>query len=190
MQNKDTCSAVCRLKLLSIMMMFVFDNELGILSVRIQIQKKKNKHSSMRWLQIEDGDWGGTAETKHETRAECWVPEWSLVIHSRVIVTDHQVLESVVCMDQDLCRVMEFSSSSRSALSSTYPSLSAQIAVRNSSQPSNTTNWLQQKQGNDWKSVPVFFSRLRMFLVSCFHYCQGQVGSSCPSHLFMFLRAS
>ena len=117
MQNKDTCSAVCRLKLLSIMMMFVFDNELGILSVRIQIQKKKNKHSSMRWLQIEDGDWGGTAETKHETRAECWVPEWSLVIHSRVIVTDHQVLESVVCMDQDLCRVMEFSSSSRSALS-------------------------------------------------------------------------
>ena len=86
--NRDSSSAVCSLEPW-VMMMFVFDNELGIkLSVRIQ-KRKDNKQSSMLWLKIEDGDLRrNRRDTTHEMRARLAIPG--------VIVTDHRALESGV----------------------------------------------------------------------------------------------
>ena len=60
-----------------VMMMFVFDNELGIkLSVRIQKRKDKQKQSSMPWLKVEDGDLRRNSrdKTRDESRvlADWW----------------------------------------------------------------------------------------------------------------------
>ena len=159
-------------------MVFVFDDELGI-KLSVRIQKRKDKHSSMRWLQIEDGDWGGTAETKHEMRAECWLPDWSLVIHSRVIVTDHRALQSGVCVVSGNFHHHR----DQQSPAHLHPSQSGTLH----SHPTSNT-WLTAETRERLKVGACFL--LSCENVSCFHYCQGQLGSSCPSHLFMFIRAS
>ena len=85
-----------------------------------------------------------------------------------------------------ICRVGEFSSSSPSTICSTSPSLSA----RNSSPRPNTDTWDMITEETRKRLKVAAGLLLPCENVSCFHYCQGRVGSSCPSHLFMFIRAS